>query len=128
MEKIEKEFKDYKQFAFNENMMKVAIGLILASAFQKSVSGISDYLIMPIINYFVSRTDGNWRNWICQPVQGMNIEIGHLIGTFIDFIILSAILYLIYSRIMKSFWPESVDNCPKEVVYLKREEGKWKVI
>lgn len=131
MEKIEKEFKEYKEFAFNNNMIKVAIGLILANAFQKSVSGISDYLIMPVINYFIGKTDGNWRNWIWQPLEGMNIEVGHLLGTLIDFVILSAVLYFIYSRILKRLWPNLEENKEEEqeTVYVKRQkDGKWKVI
>ena len=105
-EKLEKEFEEYKKFAFNRNMMGVAIGLILATAFQKAVNGISEFLFMPIVNYFVGSADGDWRNMVVHPVPGMNIEFGRLLGTMMDFVILSFVLYFIWSRMMKKIWPE----------------------
>ena len=133
--KIQEEVQDYKKFAFNQNMLGVAIGLILATAFQKTVAGISDYLIMPVINYFLSSTDGNWRNWVIHPFVGMDIEIGHLIGTFVDFVILTLVLYFIWAKIMKVIWPDlDVDKSNQkplgvEIIYLKRDNtGDWKVL
>lgn len=103
---IDREIEEYKKFAFDKNMVQVAIGLILANAFQKTVTGISDYLIMPIVNYFVNSTDGNWRDMVFSPFNGMNIEVGRLVGMFCDFFIITLILYIIYSRILKRIWPE----------------------
>lgn len=97
--------EEYKNFAFNKNMVGVAIGLVLATAFQKTVTGISDYLIMPIVNYFIGNVDGNWRNLVFHPLQGMNIEIGKLIGTIIDFVIITLVLFLLYKTIIKRLWP-----------------------
>ena len=131
-----KEFQEYKNFAFNRNMMGVAIGLILATAFQKAVSGISDYLIMPFVNYLVVGTGGDWRTWVAHPVPGMNLEVGRLIGTMIDFVILTLVLYFIWAKIMKRIWPELELNKKEEekplgveVIYLKRESnGNWKTL
>ena len=103
---IDREIEEYKKFAFDKNMIQVAIGLILANAFQKTVTGLSDYAIMPIVNYFINSTDGNWRDIIFTPVAGMNIEIGRLAGIFCDFFIITFILYLIYSKFLKRIWPE----------------------
>ena len=130
-----KEFQDYKNFAFNRNMLGVAIGLILATAFQKTVSGISDYLIMPIVNYFVIGTGDDWRKWVAHPVPGMYLEIGRLIGTMVDFVILTLVLYFIWAKIMKRIWPDLEINKKEEkplaveVIYLKREaNGDWKTL
>lgn len=101
------EFEEYKKFAFNRNMVGVAIGLILATAFQKTASGISDYLIMPIINYLIIGTGEDWRLWSFEPLRDLKIEIGKLFGIFVDFVILSAVLYLIHSKIIKQIWPEN---------------------
>ena len=130
MEQIEKEIKNYKKFAFNQNMLQVAIGLILVAAFQKTVTAVSDCLIMPIVNYFVNATNGNWRDWKIHPIQVMNLEIGHLIGAMLDFTILSVLLYFIYAKIVKKIWSD-IENKEeeKDVIYIKREKnGKWKVL
>lgn len=103
---IKSEIEDYKKFAFNQNMVMVAIGLILANAFQKCVSSISEYFVMPIVNYLIAGVDGDWRLWIFVPAKGMSIEIGNLIGAIIDFLIITLVLYLIYSKILKKIWPD----------------------
>ena len=103
---VSHEIQDYKNFAFNKNMMSVAIGLIMATAFQKTVTGVSDYLIMPIVNYLAGKTGDDWRKWVIHPVNGMNIELGHLLGTILDFVILTIVLYFIYQFILKRICPD----------------------
>lgn len=104
---IKEEIDDYKKFAFNQNMIMVALGLIMANAFQKCVTAISQYLVMPIVNYFITGVDGDWRLWVFLPVKGMSIEIGNLAGAIIDFLILTGVLYVIYAKILKKIWPDS---------------------
>jgi large conductance mechanosensitive channel protein len=130
MADIDKEIQEYKHFAFSQNMIQVAIGLILVAAFQKTVTAVSDCLIMPIVNYFINATNGNWRDLKFEPLVGMNLEIGHLIGAILDFTILTLLLYLIYTKIVKRIWPElGVVTEKKEVIYLKRnDDGKWKIL
>lgn len=106
---LDKELQDYKQFAFNKNMMVVAIGLIMATAFQKTVTGISDFVIMPIVNYFVNgaKSSTNWREMKIHPLEGMNIELGHMIGSLLDFIILTLVLFVIWKIVIKRLWPDA---------------------
>lgn len=130
-EELNKEIQEYKNFAFSQNMMQVAIGLILVAAFQKTVTAVSDCVIMPIVNYFVNATNGNWRDWKICPLSGMNLEIGHLVGALLDFTILTILLYLIYTKVVKKIWPSLNDKIKEKVetVYVKRDEnGKWKVL
>lgn len=130
-EDLDKEIQDYKQFAFNQNMMQVAVGLIMVAAFQKTVTAVSDCLIMPIVNYFVNATNGNWRDWKVHPAPGMSLELGCLIGALLDFTILTILLYFIYTKVVKRIWPniEEKKTEKAEVVYVKRDEnGKWKIL
>lgn len=108
MPEIKKEINEYKKFAFNKNLMGLALALILANIVQKFVTTISESLLMPIINYFVNATNGgNWRNMILCPVDGMNLEIGKLCAAGLEFVIATIVLYVIYSRIIKRFHPDS---------------------
>lgn len=124
VQEAEQEFQDYRKFAFNKDMMQIAVGLILATAFNKTVSAISDYLLMPIVNYFVNR-NGDWRSMVVHPVEGMNVEIGHLIGAFLDFIILSVVLYIVYVKVYKGLFP---DTPPTEKPVPVIEEGEKLVV
>jgi large-conductance mechanosensitive channel len=105
---IKKELDEYKKFAFNKNLMALALALILATVIQKFVSAISESLLMPIINYFVSAANpGNWRDMVLCPVDGMNLEIGKLCAAGLEFTITTIVLYVIYSKIVKRFNPDA---------------------
>lgn len=95
------EVQEYKKFAFGKSMIGVAVALVLANIVQKLVNGISEGILMPIINFFVGQTSGSWRSLILVPVEGMNLEIGKLVAVFIEFLITTIILYVVYSRIVK---------------------------
>lgn len=93
------EFKKYKKFAFRDDMIKLSVGVILANSFNKVIQGISDYLIMPVVSYTVSRTGSEWRNIQFAPLNGLNLEIGRLAGVFVDFLVVSIILYVTYIKV-----------------------------
>jgi len=115
MPEIKKEIDDYKNFAFNKNLMALALALILANVVQKFVSSISECLLMPVINYFVNvaNNTGNWRNMILCPLDGMNLEIGKFCGSFLEFTITTLFLYMIYSKIVKRITPDA-EICVKK--------------
>ena len=106
---LSKDVEQFKKFAFGKNMMGVAVALVLATAFQKTVSAFTDNLFMPIINYFVNRTGGNWRKMSFSPVEDMNLEIGQLIGSVLEFALTSLLLYIIYYKVVKLILPNVED-------------------
>lgn len=96
----EKEINKYKEFAFKEDMLKMSIAFILGASFNKVVTGISDLIIMPIINFVIIQTGDTWRKWSVEPIHGLKLEIGQFLGVLIDFILISMILYIIYMKII----------------------------
>lgn len=94
------EYTAFKKFAFKKSMTEMAIAFMLGAALQKFVSSISGSLIMPIVNYIIQATGTNWRDYTVEPIQGIILEIGELLGAFVDFMLLAVVLYLIYSRII----------------------------
>lgn len=112
----EKEIKKYKEFAFKDDMLKLSIGFILGNSFNSVVSGISDYLIMPVIKFILSETGEEWRKWKFAPIQGLEFELGKLAGVFVDFLLVSIILYIIYVKIISNIInkdkPEFIKECP----------------
>lgn len=106
-DKIQQELKQYADFAYSKNLMAMAMTIILASAMQKFVNSISENAIMPVINYFVgTATQGNWRTIVFTPVIGMDFEIGKITAGFLEFSITTALLYLIYIKIIKKISPD----------------------
>lgn len=90
-----KEIEEYKKFAFKNNMISIAIAFIIASSFNDVVQSISNNILMPIINYIISQTGEDWRTLKFSPVNGMDLEIGKFLGVFVDFILISTILYIL---------------------------------
>lgn len=105
-EKIQKEFEEYTKFAYSKNLIAVAITLILANSMQKFVTIISESVFMPMINYFVSSTNGNWRLLVFSPLNNMDIEIGKFASGFLEFTIVTICLYFVYSKIVKKIDPD----------------------
>jgi len=106
-ENIKKEFEEYKKFAYKKNFFVMALALVLATQTQKFASSMTESLVMPIINYLISATNGNWRNLVFAPVQGLELEIGNLVNAFLEFTIVTTMLYLIFQKIIKRFDPDA---------------------
>ena len=102
----EKEYSEWKKFAFKGQMTQMAIAFMLGAAFGKVVKAISESLIMPIINWGLSFTGENWRTFTLSPLEGLNIEIGVFLGAFVDFMLISIILYILYRKILKPVFQE----------------------
>ena len=98
---ITEEIEKYKKFAFKDNMLQVAIAFMIGTAFNKVIISLSDNIIMPILNYLISKTNGNWRELKFSPVEGLDFEIGHFLSSFIDFVLISIVLYVIYRIFIK---------------------------
>jgi large conductance mechanosensitive channel len=111
----EKEIKNYKEFAFKDDMFKLAIGFILGNSFNSVVGGISDYLVMPVIKFIISETGEEWRKWKFIPFKGLEFELGRLAGVVVDFLLVSIVLYIIYVKIIGGIInrnkPEFVKDC-----------------
>lgn len=110
-----KEIEEYKNFAFRDDMLKLAVGVVLGNAFNKVVYGISDYLVMPLLTFLAAHTGDEWRRWEFSPFLGLKFELGRMLGTFVDFLLISFFLYLFYvkfaSRIVRHEGPKR-KSCP----------------
>ena len=106
-EAVWRQINDYRRFAFGQNMFAMALTLILAQIVQKFVATISDSLLMPFINYLVSATGGNWRELLFVPSAGLEIEIGKLMGGFLEFTVTTVFVYMIYVNVVKRIDPSS---------------------
>jgi large conductance mechanosensitive channel len=120
---LEIELNKFKQFAFAQNMVQVSVGMVLAGAFGKVVSAISNNLIMPLVQYVLSTTGEGWRAAVWKPIPSLTFEIGAFVGSFVDFLLTALVLYVLYVKIAKPIlYPEAnaepapkVPVCPPSV-------------
>jgi len=104
-EEAQEELSKFKRFAFQGSMIQMAVAFILGAAFKNVVTSISENLIMPVINYVINwllcTTGSEWRKVSWTPVEDMTFEVGKFIGSFIDFLIIAIILYIVWKKILR---------------------------
>ena len=96
----EREWKEYKRFAFKGDMLKLVVGIMLGNAFNKVVQSVSNNLAMPFFSFLTFSRGDAWRNWSWSPIGGLDIRLGMLAGDVFDFLVVSAVLYLVYVKII----------------------------
>ncbi|MDL2211408.1 MscL family protein [Erysipelotrichaceae bacterium OttesenSCG-928-M19] len=85
-------FKEFADFLKQGNLIEIASGLLLATAFKDLVTAFSDSFIMPFINKLLGFTKGVDSYF---TVFDMKFEYGIFISSFISFIIIGFVLFTI---------------------------------
>ena len=91
-------FKEFKEFISRGNVLDMAIGLIMGSAFTAIVTSLVDDLLMPIIAGLTAGV--NYEDLVVN-IGGATLKIGNLINAIISFIIIAFVLFLIVKSINK---------------------------
>lgn len=81
--------KEFRDFAIKGNVLDLAIGVIIGSAFNKIVTAMVDAVIMPIIGMIL----GDASSFQVLKIGG--IKIGILVQAIVDFMIIAFILFLV---------------------------------
>ena len=103
MKKILKEFKD---FIARDNVLDMAIGVIIAGAFGKITTALVNDVLMPTIGWITGSRDTTGLNLVVRdPIlaedgvtvlqEGITIGFGTLIGTVIDFLLVAMVVFAI---------------------------------
>lgn len=84
--------KEFKEFAFKGNVLDMAVGVVIGTAFGKIVTSIVNDLIMPLVGMV---TAGKDFTAITIPLKGESaIMIGNFIQSFVDFLIIAASIFM----------------------------------
>ena len=108
---------EFRDFAMRGNGVDLAVGVIIGGAFGKIVSGLVDFLIMPLVS--VVMPSGNWKElkWVLRdapkPEDVVAVKYGALAGSLLDFLVVALVLFIFVSKIMgKKDPPPSTKECP----------------
>lgn len=113
LKKGNKTIKEFKQFISRGNVMDLAIGVIIGSAFGKIVTSVVNDILMPLIGIIIGGLD--FTN-LSIKIKDATINYGMFIQNVIDFLIV-AICIFIFIKIVSKFTKKSEE---KEVV--KKDE------
>lgn len=97
--------KEFKKFALRGNMIDLAVGMIIGSAFTSIVNSLVKDLIMPVVSIFTGRVD--FSNWFlaldgnsyatleaAQEAGAATFNYGTFISNVINFVIMAFVVFL----------------------------------
>lgn len=109
MKKVEKEkiknvagkgkgfIEEFKSFVLKGNVMDMAIGVIIGTAFASIVTALTDDFINPIINSIGgAEVKGQLKIW-----SGQYLNWGHFLTSIINFLIMAFVLFLMLKGVNK---------------------------
>lgn len=130
---MKKYFNEFKEFATRGNVLDLAVGVIIGSAFGKVVSSLVSDVIMPPIGVLIGGVDFTDLSAVIKEasisdtgevIQAVSLNYGTFIQTIIDFAIVALAIFLMIKAINKLHKKEvapEVPASPNEEVLLLRE-------
>ena len=90
-------FGEFKTFVLRGNVMDMAIGVIIGTAFASIVTALTDDFINPIINSIGgAEVKGQLKIW-----GGQYLNWGHFVTAIINFLIMALVLFLMLKAVNK---------------------------
>ncbi len=94
--------KEFKEFAMRGNVVDMAVGIIIGSAFGKIVTSLVNDIIMPPIGLLLGGIDFNGFAVTLKAASGdapaVAIRYGTLVNVVLDFIIVAFVLFMVIKR------------------------------
>ena len=112
--------KGFKEFLLKNNVLALAIAVIVGGAVGKVVSSLAADVIMPVISLVLPH--GEWRaaKFILSTTTGPDgketvnaINYGTFFGSIVDFLIIAFVIYLITKSLIKEAPPAPSKTCPR---------------
>lgn len=111
-------WKEFKEFISKGNIIDLAIGLIMGSAFTAIVKAVVDGILMPIISGLTAGVD---YEDIVLNFFGAKLQIGSVINAIITFLIISLFLFIIVKTLNKTKKEEVEEETTKICPHCKSE-------
>ncbi len=108
--------KEFKDFALKGNLIDIAIGLVMATAFGSITSAFVDGIIMPLVSQIFQVGDMSGLKIVLSPAEldaagavvkpEAAIQYGTLISSFINFFIIAMVMFWVVKAINTIKKPE----------------------
>jgi large conductance mechanosensitive channel len=125
---------EFKAFIMRGNVIDMAVGVIIASAFGKITTSLVNDIFMPFIGWVIGGFDLSKLNIILSPevldeagavvTPAVTIGIGTFLVTIIDFIIIAAIVFMVVKVFAKARELSEKARAKEEAVEEEKEEEK----
>ena len=126
--------RGFKEFLVKNNVLALAIAVIVGGAVGKVVSSLAADLIMPLVSVLLPH--GEWRaaKLVISRSTGPDgkevvnaLNYGTFFGNVVDFVIIAFIIYLMTKALIKEAPPAPSKTCPrcKEAVAVDASRCKF---
>ena len=95
---MRKFISEFKEFAMKGNVMDMAVGIIIGSAFTGIVTSLVDNILSPVIGLL---TKGNF-DGLAVDFFGVTLKYGSFIMAVINFLIVAFVLFIIIKAMNKA--------------------------
>ena len=117
-------FQEFKEFAVKGNMIDMAVGIIIGTAFNRVVDVLVKQVLMPPLSLLTGRIEYADRKYVlreaipatdgAEAVEEIAIGYGLLIEVFIDFMVIGFTVFLVV-KFMNRFRKKAEDPKDKTV-------------
>lgn len=97
-------WKDFKAFIYKGNVIDMAVGVIIGSAFGKIVTSLVNDILMPLLGLITGGVDFNSKELVLSPAEydaagevikeAASLKYGSFIQDIIDFLIIALCIFL----------------------------------
>ena len=101
--------REFKAFLLKENVLALALAVVIGTALNKVVTAIVDDLVMPVVA--VVTPSGNWRE-ATLDIGRVSLKVGDLAGAVINFLIIGFVAWRISKAFMKPTPASATITCP----------------
>jgi large conductance mechanosensitive channel len=102
--------RGFKEFLLKNNVLALAIAVIVGGAVGKVVTSLAQDIIMPVVS--PALPSGEWRT--AQIMIGNSaVKWGSFLGNVVDFVIIAFIVYLMTKALIKEPPPAVTKTCPR---------------
>lgn len=114
-------WKEFKTFIMRGNVMDMAVGIIIGTAFGKIVSSLVNDVIMPPIGFILGKV--NFSNLVITLHQktaatpAVVVSYGMFINTVINFLIIGFVIFIILKQINRIMPKKEADPSTKDCPY-----------
>ena len=102
-------WNDFKAFALKGNVVSMAIGIIIGSAFTAVVNGLVNSIIMPLLSLLTGKMDYTTMVWMIGETE---IPYGAFLQAVINFVIIALVLFTVTRAIAKAT-PKKEEPAPE---------------
>lgn len=110
-------FKEFRDFAIRGNVIDMAVGLSLGTAFNGIVNSLVNDIIMPFVASVTANSNFADLKWVLKTTQEgvISINYGQFIQIVINFIIIAFSMYIVVrtiNRVKKKLHKEEKEKAP----------------